>query len=572
MLLSAEIPTPLSLLLELGRAFGATLDLDPLIVSILHHVQSVAQGERASLWLLDEAQSNLICTHAVGLETDRQVGGSLPVADLQAAGIWAAARAIKIDDVASYAGATKFLNATRSPVRNLILAVLVAHGERLGAIAVANKLGQTSFSEADRALVAALAGHAALAIRNARLHEQRDRSNERQRVSEQISQHLQQTLDTEVLIPLILHEVNTAIDAEAQSLWLVNRETGLLDCRYATGPHTEQIKKVTVPLGVGVVGSSVERQMAILVPDGHEEDLVFRGADQATGFVTRSLLCVPLVRQGRAIGAIEAVNKRGGGRFTQEDLDLLRTIAASAALSIENAQLYADLSASYDSTLDALMGALDSRDRETEGHSRRVMEYTARLALQLGLGAAEVATIRRGALIHDIGKISIPDAILKKAGPLDDEERRMMQMHPLAGYEMLFDIPYLKDELSIVIAHHERWDGTGYPFGLAGEAIPLAARLFALSDTFDAVTSDRTYRGARSCEDAIRLIGDEKGRQFDPAAVSAFLAIPPGDWEAIRGGVVADVAQRRASRGEQIRQSHIRLQGSGPQSRTDEAP
>jgi HD-GYP domain-containing protein (c-di-GMP phosphodiesterase class II) len=536
-----EIPTPLSLLLEMEQAFRSTLDLDPLLASILRRVKSAARGERASIWLLDEERARLICTHAVGPDETAQVGRSLPAADL-----------LGPDTRAASGG------------QNLMVAVLAAHGERLGAIAVANKVGQASFSETDRALVTALAGHAALAIKNAQLYEQQRRHDERQRLSEQVSRHLQQTLDTEVLIPLILEEVAQAIGAEAQSLWLLNRETGLLACRYATGPEAEAIKRVTVPLGVGIVGSSVERQAAFMVPDGHNDDLVFRGADQETGFVTRSLLCVPLVRQGKAIGAIEAVNKRGGGLFTGDDLALLRNIADSAALSIENAQLYADLSASYDGTLDALMGALDSRDRETEGHSRRVQEYTVRLAQQLGLDGREIATIRRGALIHDIGKISIPDAVLKKPGPLDPEERRIMQMHPLIGYEMLFAIPRLEGELSIVLSHHERWDGDGYPFGLAGEAIPLAARLFAVSDTFDALTSERPYRQARSCEQALRVIADEKGRQFDPAAVAAFLAIPPGEWEVIRSGVVAGLARRRASRDEKLRLSHTRRQPSPP--------
>jgi HD-GYP domain-containing protein (c-di-GMP phosphodiesterase class II) len=552
----------LALLLDLGQAFHSTLDLDPLLVSILRQVQSAARSEEASLWLLDEAQDRLICTHAEGPESNRQVGFSMPVTDLLGADIWASARSLKIDDIASQAGARKYLaDLARGGARNLIVAGLVAHGERLGALVVANKRGRPSFSKADEALVAALAGPTALAIKNARLYEQQRRNHERQRLSEQISRHMQQTLDTEVLIPLVLQEVNKAIDAEAQSLWLLNRETGLIVCHYATGPEADAIKKVGVPLGTGVVGSSVERQAAILVADAQNDDLVFRAADQQTGFVTRSLLCVPLVRQGKAIGAIEAVNKRSGGPFTKDDLELLRNIADSAALSIENARLYADLSASYDSTLDALMSALDSRDRETEGHSRRVLEYTARLAQALGLGAAEIGTIRRGALIHDIGKISIPDAILKKPGPLDHEERRIMQQHPLTGYEMLFGIPHLKDELSIVLAHHERWDGRGYPFGLAGEAIPLAARLFAVSDTFDAVTSDRPYRRARSCEEALSVIADEKGRQFDPAAVEAFLAIPPGEWEVIRSGVVAGLARRRASRDEQVRRGQMKASG-----------
>ena len=172
--------------------------------------------------------------------------------------------------------------------------------------------------------------------------------------------------------------------------------------------------------------------------------------------------------------------------FSKADLELLRNIADSAALSIENARLYAELAASYDGTLDALTAALDLRDRATEGHSRRVVEYTARLARQMGLPEAEISNICRGALIHDIGKIGVPDSILLKPGLLDPDERRIMEKHPVAGYEMLLGVPYLAKEIPIVLAHQEHWDGTGYPFGLVGDEIPLGARLFAIADTFDA--------------------------------------------------------------------------------------
>ena len=552
------------LLQELGQAFHAAPDPDALLVSILGQVRSAADGEGVSIWLLDQAHATLSCTHAVGPQAEGLVGRNLSAADLLATEIFARAVALPIDELGLPPEARAHLaDQVGRGAQSLILAALVVHGERLGALAVANP-GKATFSDGDRALVAALGGTAALAIRNARLGEQQRRHNERQDLSEQISRHLQQALEIDVLIPLILHEVNKAIEAEAQSLWLLDRETGLMVCHYATGPNADAIKKVTVPMGLGILGSSVERLLPIMVSDAQADDLVFRGADQQTGFVTRSLLCVPLVRQGRAIGAVEAVNKRGGGRFTQRDLDLLRNIADSAALSLENARLYIDLAASYDSTLEALMGALDSRDRETEGHSRRVSDYTVRLAQEVGLEGAEIATIRRGALIHDIGKMSIPDAILNKPGPLDAEERRIIQMHPVSGYEMLFGIPQLKDELSIVLAHHERWDGAGYPFGLAAEAIPLAARLFSVSDTFDAVTSERPYRPARSCEEAFRVIASEKGRQFDPAAVDAFQAIPPGEWAAIRDGVLAGLTRRRASRDEQLRRRHSEMRASRP--------
>jgi HD-GYP domain-containing protein (c-di-GMP phosphodiesterase class II) len=564
MQLPPEIPSPLSLLLELGQAFHSTLELDPLLATILRQMQSAAQSEDVSIWLLDAPHTRLTCTHAVGPEAAGLIGRSLPAAAVlygdealvpvpgdgaaQGPGQPTSGAQVRIGD-AFWGGA-----------RSVIMARLEARGELLGTLTVANKLGQTAFSEADRALVTALAGHAAVAIQNAQLYEQQRRNNERQRLLEQISRHMQQTLDTEVLIPLILEEVNKAIEADAQSLWLLDIETGLIVCTYATGPGGEAIKKVTVPLGMGIVGSSVASQTAIMIPDAQSDERVFKAADQQTGFVTRSLLCVPLVRQGKSIGAIEAVNKHGGNLFGQDDLELLRNIADSAALSIENARLYADLSASYDGTLDALTAALDLRDRETEGHSRRVVEYTARLARQMGLPEAEIRNICRGALIHDIGKIGVPDAILLKPGLLEPEERRIMEKHPIAGYEMLLGVPYLEQEMPIVLAHQEHWDGTGYPFGLKGREIPLGARLFAIADTFDALTSDRPYRLGRSCDEALVVIAAEAGRQFDPEAVAAFMMVPSMEWEAIRAEVFAEVGRRRARQAERVRQGRRQMQ------------
>jgi HD-GYP domain-containing protein (c-di-GMP phosphodiesterase class II) len=256
-------------------------------------------------------------------------------------------------------------------------------------------------------------------------------------------------------------------------------------------------------------------------------------------------MTVPLVLKDKSIGAIQAVNKRGGRLFNQEDLDLFRAIADSAALAVNNAQLLAELQNSYDLTLDALSAALDLRDRETEGHSRRVVEYTARLAEQIGLDKETIKNIRRGALIHDIGKIGVPDAVLHKPGPLDGEERKIIERHPQAGYDMLAGIPYLREEIQIVLGHQEKWDGTGYPHGLRGEEITLGARLFMIADTFDALTSDRPYRQGRPYEMARKLIEDESDKQFDPQAVAAFLAVPPEEWTQIRARVMDEITQRR---------------------------
>jgi putative nucleotidyltransferase with HDIG domain len=550
---SAEAPSALSLLLELGQAFHSTLELDPLLVSILKQMQSAARSEGVSIWLLDEPSGQLHCTHAVGPDAARFVGAELAAAPLRGDDQLAHGAALRIDAVGSDLWAARCLHPyVCQQARNLVVASLLARGDWLGAITVTNKLDEPNFSEQDRALVGALSGHAAVAIQNAQLYARQRHNTERQHLLEQISHHLQQTLDINVLIPLVLTEINRAIQAEAESLWLLDADTGLLACRFATGPEAEAIKRVTVPLGKGVVGVSVERQEAIILPDAQQDPRFFRGADQQTGFVTTSLLCVPLVRHGRAIGAIEAVNKLDGHLFSDDDLDLLRNIADSAALAIENARLFTELAASYDRTLDALAAALDLRDRETEGHSRRVVEYTARLARQLGLAEADIQEICRGALIHDIGKIGVPDAILLKPSALAPEERLIIEKHPQEGYEMLMDIPYLKEEIQIVLAHQESWDGRGYPFGLRGDEIPLGARLFAVADTFDALTSHRPYRQSRPMDEACQVIAEESGHQFDPAVVAAFLAVPIAEWMSIRIRVENEVAQRRANRQQRL--------------------
>ncbi len=187
------------------------------------------------------------------------------------------------------------------------------------------------------------------------------------------------------------------------------------------------------------------------------------------------------------------------------------------------ARTNAELARAYDATIEGWSHALDLRDKETEGHSKRVTELTLRLALVLGVPDSELVHIRRGALLHDIGKIGIPDRILLKPSTLTDEEMAVMRRHPVYAYELLAPIEYLRPALDIPYCHHERWDGTGYPRGLRGDEIPLAARIFAVADVWDAFRSDRPYRPAWSEDQARRFIADQAGRHFDPHVVEAFL-------------------------------------------------
>ena len=183
------------------------------------------------------------------------------------------------------------------------------------------------------------------------------------------------------------------------------------------------------------------------------------------------------------------------------------------------------LLAAYEETIEGLSHALDLRDKETEGHSLRVTELTIRLAQAYGLTEEEITHIRRGALLHDMGKIGVPDAILQKPAALSDEEWRVMRKHPQYVYDMLYSVQYLRPALSIPYCHHEKWDGTGYPRGLKGEQIPISARLFAVADVWDALTSDRPYRPAWSREQALDFIREQSGSHFDPQAVELFLRL-----------------------------------------------
>src|SRR4029077_9950178 len=219
-------------------------------------------------------------------------------------------------------------------------------------------------------------------------------------------------------------------------------------------------------------------------------------------------------------------------RRYQSDLEHLvaeRTQQLSIALQ--------DLEQSYDYTLEALGGALDAKDAETEGHCQRVTAFTITIAKLMGVDKAQLRQIARGAFLHDIGKMGIPDSILRKPGPLTTEERTVMRRHCQIGFEVLKRIPFLKDAAEIVLAHQECFDGSGYPHGLRGEQIPLGARIFAVADTLDAMISDRPYRKALPITAAREEIRQHAGTQFDPNVVKVFLSQPDSVWLALHQNV-----------------------------------
>jgi putative nucleotidyltransferase with HDIG domain len=246
----------------------------------------------------------------------------------------------------------------------------------------------------------------------------------------------------------------------------------------------------------------------------------------------RSILCVPLKLKDRIIGVIYVDNRVYSGIFQENDLNLLTAFADQAAVAIDNARLFdglqaanTELKSAYDETIKGWALALELRDKETEGHTQRVTALTQVLAKELGLKGEQLEHIKRGSLLHDIGKMAIPDYILRKPGELTLTERKYMEMHPILAYDMLKPIEFLHPAIDIPYCHHEKWDGSGYPRNLRGEEIPFSARIFSVVDVWDALTSERPYRKPLNSKEARRHIQGEAGSHFDPLVVEAFLDI-----------------------------------------------
>ena len=242
-----------------------------------------------------------------------------------------------------------------------------------------------------------------------------------------------------------------------------------------------------------------------------------------------SILYFPLILKEQAIGVFIVGTTDQPRYFTPSEIDLCYVLSFEVSLAVANAQLYekaqhatADIRQAYDATLEGWSRMLDMHDHDTEEHTHRVTNLTVNLARKMGIPESELGHIRRGALLHDIGKMAVPDSILQKPGPLSERERAIMQTHPEKAYWVLSQIDYLAYAIDIPYCHHEKWDGTGYPRKLRGEEIPLSARIFAVVDVYDALTSDRPYRKAWDKARTLEYLQEQSGKQFFPDAVNAF--------------------------------------------------
>ncbi|MBI5594541.1 MAG: GAF domain-containing protein [Elusimicrobia bacterium] len=325
------------------------------------------------------------------------------------------------------------------------------------------------------------------------------------------------------LLTIIAEEVRHILNADRCSVFLIEVEKSELWTKVALGVGEKVLR---IPMGQGIAGFVAKTGSAVNIRDAYRDTRFTQDFDRITGYQTKTVLAVPLKdRDGKALGVFEVLNKAKGA-FNEEDEGFLRILATIASSSIENAKLYEYLRKSHLETIYRMAMVAEYRDQQdTASHLHRISKYTGLVAAELGLPLDLVEDLRYASPLHDIGKVAIPDSILLKPGKLTPDEYEEMKKHPVYGGRMLENAEsrLLKLARNIALSHHEHWDGTGYPYSLKGEEIPLEARIVSVVDVYDALTTRRVYKGAWSVEDTFRYMNEQSGRLFDPKVIDAFV-------------------------------------------------
>jgi putative nucleotidyltransferase with HDIG domain len=522
----------LQALREIETALVSTLDLDKVLETILSAISRVIACDSFSIQILEGPALKLVAclgfahpTEVVGLVfplepkfPNRLVieeGKSLAFADV-------------VQEYPHFE--TEADEYGSRHVRSWLGVPLIDHGAVVGMVTF-DRETVTPFSEEEIELAEMFSAQAAIAINNARLFERAERRLQNLKALHEVDLVIAGSMDVQMVLDVLLDKVRQELSLDAASVLLYNPHLHQLDYAASRGMLTSAIQEAHLKLGYGLAGKAVLEKTYVQVPNLREAEtnLPFSSEFITEGFVFYH--AEPLIAKGQVKGVLELF-QRSSLAVDSEWHDFVNALANQAAIAIENASLVTDLqnasleiSRAYDSTLEGWARALELKDAETTGHSLRVVDLSLQLAERLGFTGEKLSHIRRGALLHDIGKMAVPDSILQKPGPLSEEEWAMMRQHPRFAFDMLAPVSFLRQALDIPHYHHEKWDGSGYPDGLKGNQIPLAARIFAIVDVWDALCSDRPYREAWPEEKVYHYIQEQSGSHFDPQVVEAFLAL-----------------------------------------------
>ncbi len=387
---------------------------------------------------------------------------------------------------------------------------------------------ETEFSESEIRIFRAISNVAANAIHRANLLNQTEQRMNRLLALRAIDIAITSSMDLQITLNVCLEHVLSELKTDAACILLLNQANQMLEYGAGYGFNTHAISKTHIHLQQDRLGHALLAKENRLVSNVHHANLPLPLPEI---FFEESFIgyyCIPLISKGVIKGALEIFHRKPL-EYSKDWQEFANALGSQAAIAIDNATLFDELQRfsielmlSYDATIEGWARAVSFRDSDTEGHTRRVTDLTLRLAKEMHFPESEMADLRRGAILHDIGKLAIPDNILRKPGPLTDEEWVIMKEHPQIAYDLLSQVPFLRSALDIPMYHHEKWDGSGYPKGLKGLQIPLSARIFAVADVWDALISDRPYRKAMSEEQTNEYILSSSGTHFDPQVVAAF--------------------------------------------------
>lgn len=338
-----------------------------------------------------------------------------------------------------------------------------------------------------------------------------------------LGQILNSTLEQQEVRKRATEAATQLMKAERGSLLLIDEKRRKLHFEAAPRDQEETLRTIALNLGEGVAGWVAQKGRPLIVNQAERDPRFYKGVNGKTGFKTRNLICAPVKVKKKVIGVLEAVNKQDGADFDEEDLSLLTSLSDQVAIALDNARLYQEQEEMFFQTAESLADAIEKRDPYTGGHTQRVTRYSLATARYLTLKPIEKKWLKIVAVLHDIGKIAIEDQILRKPAQLSPEEYNAIKHHSDLGAEIIEHIRQLQEIVPGVKHHHEQMNGGGYPDGLKGKSIPTLAKIVSVSDTYDAMTTDRPYRKALTEKAAIRELKRCAGSQFDRKVVAAFM-------------------------------------------------
>ncbi len=514
-------------LYETSGSLAAETDLNTMLQVTVVNAKQLLKGASSGMYLFIPATNELELTK-IAPNSYLQIGTRLKLGEGVAGRVAQSRKPIRIDDYSVWEG--RSIQYENYGIRAVLEVPMLYGGELIGVLTVDEiNDSERKFTEADERLLSLFASQAAGAIHAARLREEAIHRLQHLQTLRTIDKAITSSLDLGITLNLLLSHVLTQLTVDAASVLLLQKHEQTLKYSAGRGFRTHMIESADIHLNDGFAGRAIMERNTLQISDPEQivNNPPFARLWREEGF--KAYVCVPLVSKGEVKGVME-VYRRSKFIPSDEWIDFLETLAGQAAITIDNTQMFdnvqranMELAIAYEATIEGWSRALDLRDKETEGHAQRVTEITMVLANALGIKDSQLQHIRRGALLHDIGKMGISDRILLKKGKLTSKEWDIMRTHPMLAFQMLQPIAYLRNALDIPYSHHERWDGTGYPRGLKGEQIPLVARIFALADVWDALTSSRPYRKAWTNKKALAYIKQQSGKHFDPHLVGIFL-------------------------------------------------